>query len=136
MIEKLEGQIENLQGKLLNYERAITDSSKRVDRMFNYQAQLAELAGKYPKLDKHQLLDHALKTNQTDLEKAYRDLHYDDILEGEVERRLKEELAKARTDGIHTSSRPVIIRRAEKPLSWEEATDAIIKERAVQGKLE
>lgn len=136
MIEKLEANITDLQGKLLNYEKTMVDSSKRVDRMFNYQAQLAELAGKYPGLDKHKLLDHALKVGQTDLEVAYKDLYRDDIINQEVEKRLKEEMAKVRTDGIHTSSRPMIVKRSEKPLTWEEATESIVKERAVQGKLE
>jgi hypothetical protein len=136
MLRKLEEQIVSLKGEVLNAQKAMTDSSKRVDRMFNYQAQLNELAGKYPKLDKQKLLDHALKSGQMDLEKAYSDLYRTDIVEEEVQRRLKEELAKARTDGIHSSSRPMIIRKSEKPLSWEEATESIVRERAVQGKLD
>lgn len=135
MLRKLEEQISGLKSELLNAQKAMTDSSKRVDRMFNYQAQLTDLASKHPSLDKQKLLDHALKTNQLDLEKAYMDLYRNDIVEEEVQRRLKEELAKVRTDGIHSSSRPVIVKRSDKPLSWEEATESIIKERAIQGKL-
>lgn len=136
MLKRLEEQVTGLKSELLNAQKAMTDSSKRVDRMFNYQAQLADLASKHSGLDKQKLLDFALKNGQVDLEKAYTDLYRDDIVEEQVQRRLKEELAKTRTDGIHSSSRPVIVKRSEKPLSWEEATEAIVKERAVQGKLE
>lgn len=135
-IRKLEERINELQGTVTQRDEAMADHSKRVDRMFNYQAQLAELTSKHSNIDKNKLLDYALKNGQTDLEKAYRDLYFDDIKEEEVQRRVKEEMAKLRTDGIHSSSRPVIVRRPEKPMSWDEATEAIVKERAAQGTLE
>jgi len=135
VIQRLETEVNGLKGKLGEYDRAFSERDKRVDRMFNYQAQLADLAGKYPKLDKSKLLEHALKNGQTDLEKAYKDLYADDILETRVQERLKEELAKVRTDGIHSPARPMVVRTTGKPMSFEDATEQIVRERLRDGKM-
>lgn len=135
LIKRLEDEVNSLKGALGNVDKTIGESQKRVDRMFNYQSQLTELAGKYPKLDKSKLLDHALKSGQTDLEKAYKELYYDDLLESEVQKRLKEEVAKIRTDGIHSPAKPMFVRPSGSPLSFEEATEQIVKERIQQGKM-
>jgi len=133
-IQKLEAQINTLQDKLIGYERTLGESGKRVDRMFNYQAQLTDLVSRHPDMDKKKVLDHALKTNQPDLEKVYREVYFDDILESEIQKRLKEELSKQRTDGISTGAKPLILKAREKPMSYEEATEAIMRERVRDGK--
>ena len=135
VIQRLEGEITGLKGKLGEYDKAFGERDKRVDRMFNYQAQLADLKDKYPKLDKSKLLEHALKNGQTDLEKAYKDLYADDILEERVQARLKEEVAKMRTDGIHSPARPMVVKTSGKPLSFDDATEMIVRERLRDGKM-
>lgn len=135
VIQRLEGEVNGLKGKLGEYDKAFSERDKRVDRMFNYQTQLTDLASKHDKLDKSKLLEHALKTGQTDLEKAYQDLYRDDIIEERVQARLKEEVAKMRTDGIHSTGRPMVVKSSGKPLSFEEATDLIVRERIRDGKM-
>lgn len=136
VIRRLEGEIVALKDKVTTVEKSAGDVPRRVDRMFNYQAQLTDLVRENPKVDRNKILDHAVKTGQTDLKRVYQELYHDDIVAAEVTKRVNEELAKIRTDGIHSSSRPIIVRRSEKPMTYEEATESILKERAHAGKLE
>jgi hypothetical protein len=126
--------IDTLKEEITNLRAALHDTTDRTSRMFNYHAQLNELGIKYKDLNKKELLDYALKTGQPDLDKAYKDLHQDDFIESEVEKRLAEKEKEWRTRGIRGPGQQVIIRsRQEGPKSFTEASEQIIKERAAQG---
>lgn len=126
--------IKSLQDEIVGIKSALTDTTDRTSRMFNYHAQLNELGTKYKDLNKQELLDYALKTGQPDLERAYKDLHQDDLIEMEVEKRLAEKEKELRTRGIKGPGQQVILRRHDNaPKSFAEATEQILKERAAQG---
>jgi hypothetical protein len=94
--------------------------------MFNYQSQLGELEKTYENLDKQEVLDHALKIGQPDLKKAYADLHHDELIQLEVDKRVEEELVKRRTQGIRAGAQQIIVKtRDNAPKSFAEATEQI-----------
>jgi len=129
MVKALDQQIKDLKGELTSVHGGLKDSRDQTNRMFSYQAQLGDLAGKYPGLNKQEVLDHALSIGQTNLEKAYRDLKQDDLIAAEVERRVKEEMDKERTVGIGAKSpgRQVIVRRNEgTPKTFADASEQIL----------
>jgi len=129
MVKALDQQIKDLKGELTSVHGGLKDSRDQTNRMFSYQAQLGELASKYPGLNKQEVLDHALNIGQTNLEKAYRDLKQDDLIAAEVERRVKEEMDKERTVGVGVKGpgRQVIVRRNEgTPKSFAEASEQIL----------
>lgn len=127
-------ELSGLKEELKGLRAALRDTTDQTSRMFNYHAQLNELGARYPKLNKKELLDYALKTGQPDLERAYKDLHQDDLIEVEVEKRLKEREKELRTQGIRGPGQQVILRTKEgTPKSFEEANEMILRERAAQG---
>jgi len=126
--------LNTLKDEITNLRAALHDTTDRTSRMFNYHAQLNELGTKYKDLNKKELLDYALKTGQPDLDKAYKDLHQDDFIESEVEKRLAEKEKEWRTRGIRGPGQQVILRpHKEGPKSFAEASEQIVKERAAQG---
>lgn len=126
--------VKSLQEEITSLKAALTDTTDRTSRMFNYHAQLNELGTRYKDLDKKELLDYALKTGQPDLEKAYKDLHQDALIEQEVAKRLEEREKELRTRGIKGPGQQVIVRKSsDAPKSFTEATEQILKERAAQG---
>uniref|UniRef100_A0A6M3K6Z6 Uncharacterized protein n=1 Tax=viral metagenome TaxID=1070528 RepID=A0A6M3K6Z6_9ZZZZ len=129
-----DGELASLKKEIESLHSVLRDTSDQTSKMFNYHAQLTELGGKYKDLNKQELLEHALKTGQPDLEKAYRDLHQDKLIEAEVEKRVKEEVEKRRTQGIQGPGRQVIVRTKEgTPKTYTEATEQILRERAAKG---
>jgi hypothetical protein len=127
-------EIGSLKQEIESLQAALKDTTVQTSRMFNYHAQLNELAGKYPNLNKQELLDHALQTGQTDLEKAYRDKYQDDIITQMVEERVEERLAKERTKGIKSTGQQFVMKPSkDAPKNWAEATQQILDERAAQG---
>jgi hypothetical protein len=116
----------NLQSEVENLKAALKNSTDQTSRMFNYQSQLGELEREYGDLDKQKVLDHALKVGQPDLKKAYSDLYHDELIEGEVQKRLEAELAKQRTQGIRSNAQQIIVRSKDNaPKSFAEATQQI-----------
>jgi len=133
----LKKEVDGLKDELKSAHTAIRDSHAQVNKMFNYQAQLNELVSKHPKVDKAKLLEFAVGKGLNDLEDAYNRLHHDDIIEEKVQERLREELGKARTDGIHSSGHQMIMRAKEgSPKSFTEATEQIVQQKAREGTLE
>jgi len=115
-------------------QEQIKDTTNQTSRMFSYHAQLNDLAGQYPELDKQELLDHALKAGQMDLTKAYKDLHQDELIDEEVKKRVEEELKKQRTQGIRGPGQQVIVKPGKDvPKNFDEATQSILDERATAG---
>jgi hypothetical protein len=118
--------VNNLTQEVETLKTALKNSTDQTSRMFNYQSQLGELEKTYENLDKQEVLDHALKIGQPDLKKAYADLHHDDLIAHEVEKRLAEELAKQRTQGIRAGAQQIIVKtRDNAPKSFAEATEQI-----------
>ena len=118
--------VNNLKQEIDYLKTALKQSTDQTSRMFNYQSQLSDLEKEYKGLDKQKVLDHALKIGQPDLKKAYSDLYHDDLIQREVDKRLQEELAKQRTQGIRAGAQQVIVRTRDKaPKSFAEATEQI-----------
>jgi len=129
MLKGFEQQISDLKGELTSMHSGLKDSRDQTNKMFSYQAQLSELASKYPGLNKQEVLDHALEIGQTNLEKAYRDLHQDDLINAEVEKRVQAELDKERTSGVGTKGpgHQVIVRSGDNtPKTFAEASEQIL----------
>lgn len=125
----LDQQIKDLQGEITSVHTGMKDSRDQTNRMFSYNAQLGELVVKYPDINKQEVLDHALEIGQTNLEKAYKDLHQEDLITAEVEKRVKEELDKERTEGPTTKGpgRQVIIQsNKDTPKTFAEASQQIL----------
>lgn len=118
--------VNNLKQEVDTLKAALKQSTDQTSRMFNYQSQLGELAEEYEGIDKQAILDHALKIGQPDLKKAYSDLYHDDLVQREVDKRVEEELAKRRTQGIRAGAQQVIVKRSSNaPKSFAEATEQI-----------
>ena len=116
---------------------ALKNSQNQLMRMFDYQAQLSDLALAHPELDRSKLLEHAQATGQTDLNKVYEDLYREDIITKAVDERVAEREKELRARSISTPGKQVIYKPNQKlPKSFEEATQSILNERAVEGKLE
>jgi hypothetical protein len=133
---KLEQELLAIKNELGSHAKALRETSTRTDRMFNYQAQLSELSGRYGAFDKSKLLQHALETGQVDLDKAYKDLNREEIIQREVDAKVKEEMAKMRTDGLHHGTRQIIFRGSGKPKTFAEATEQVLQQKAREGTLE
>lgn len=128
-INVLNSKIAELEGQLGGMNETLRKSRDQTNRMFVYNDQLNKLEGSYGKIDRKMILDHALKTGHTDLEKAYKDLYQDDLIQAEVDKRVQEELKKERTSTAVKSGQQVIFRPKEgRPKNWEEATAAALKE--------
>lgn len=132
-ISALNSKIAELEGQLTGVNETLRKSRDQTNRMFVYHDQLNKLEGKYgtseKPIDRKVILDHALKNGFTDLDKAYRDLYQDDIMQLEVDRRVQEELKKQRTATAVKSGQQVIFKPKEgRPTSWEAATEAALKE--------
>uniref|UniRef100_A0A6M3KJD5 Uncharacterized protein n=1 Tax=viral metagenome TaxID=1070528 RepID=A0A6M3KJD5_9ZZZZ len=139
IVGDLKKEIDNLKAELSSVHTAFKDTTSQTNRLFNYHAQLNDLAGKHKNIDKKALLQHAIDTGQTDLEKAYKDMYRDELIQDEVERKLQERLdeekAKMRTSGIHGPGHQVIIKpRSDSPKSFAEASEQILQQRAAEGK--
>jgi len=120
--------------ELKSVQEALRSTTDQTSRMFNYHAQLNELGEKYPKLNKQELLDHALKNGQPDLERAYKDLHQDELIDAEVEKRLEARINEARTKGIRGPGQKVIFQTPKNtPKTFGQATESILDERASAG---
>jgi len=133
---QMQAEISRLGGELNSAHAAIKESGDKFTRMFDYQSQLGELSSDHPEMDRDKLLDHALANGQTDLKKAYQDLYREEIIQAEVKQGVEEELARQRTVGITSGAKQIIVRAGEKtPKSWDEATEQILKQRAVDGTL-
>jgi hypothetical protein len=118
--------VNNLTQEVETLKTALKNSTDQTSRMFNYQSQLGELEKEYSGLDKQKVLDHALKIGQPDLKKAYSDLYHDELIQQEVDKKLQEELAKIRTQGIRAGAQQVIVRSKDNaPKSFAEATEQI-----------
>ena len=127
-------EVKGLQEEIRAIRATLKDTTDQTSRMFNYHAQLNELGSKYKGLNKQELLDYALKSGQPDLERAYKDLHQDDLIEIEVARRLEDKLKEQRTQGIRGPGQQVILRSKQgTPKSFDEANEQILQERAAQG---
>jgi len=137
-ISTLEREVGSLKSELKSAHSAIRDSHVQVNKMFTYQSQLNDITQKHPKVDKTKLLEFAVQHGLSDLNDAYERLHRPDIIEEEVQKRLTEELSKARTDGIHSSGHQMIIRSNSEgsPKSFAEATEQIVQQKAREGTLE
>jgi len=136
LIKSLDDKITGLRGEIESTNAAIKDTTEHTNRMFDYQGQLSDLAIQHKGLDKAKLLEHAAETGQTDLEKAYNDLHSEDIIKAEVDRRVAEELTKRATDGITSGGHQTIVRTAEDtPKTLHEATEQILLKKAQEGTL-
>ena len=128
VVPELNNKIKYLEEQLSSVKTAIKTTGDRTSRMLGFHAQLDELSDKYTNLDKQKLLDHAIQHGQNDLEKAYKDLYHDDIIEQEVQKRLDEERARIRTEGITGIGRQVVLRSAENsPKTFAEASEQILK---------
>ena len=128
-------ELSAMQDQIENLRTTVKDTTDQTSRMFNYHAQLAELGQKYEGLDKQELLDHALKTGQPDLESAYKVLHQDELIDAEVALRLEKRLKEERTKGIQGPGQQVILRPTgeKSPKSFAEASELVLQERAAQG---
>lgn len=134
LTSKQETELTGMKTELEKLQATLKDNTDQTSRMFSYHAQLNDLAGKYPDLDKQALLDHALKEGQMDLTKAYKDLHQDELIAEQVKKGVEEELKKQRTQGIRGPGQQIIVKPGkDTPKSFEEATQSIIDERAAQG---
>ena len=119
--------VNNLQQEIDGLKAALKNTTDQTSRMFNYQSQLGDLEKEYTNIDKQKVLDHALQTGQPDLKKAYSDLYHDDLLEHEVQKRLAEELAKQRTQGIRSNAQQIIVKsKNNAPKSFAQATEQIV----------
>jgi len=119
--------VNNLQQEIDGLKAALKNTTDQTSRMFNYQSQLGDLEKEYTDIDKQKVLDHALKIGQPDLKKAYSDLYHDDLLEHEVQKRLTEELAKQRTQGIRSNAQQIIVKsKNNAPKSFAQATEQIV----------
>jgi len=105
-------------------------------KMLSLSMQLNDLYRKNPEMDGEKVLDTALKSGITDLSRAYQDTYHDDILNKQVEERLKpridEEMAK-RTTQVETGSGAVPLTfetLKQSPKSWNEAGQQFLEERA------
>jgi hypothetical protein len=118
--------VNNLTQEVETLKTALKNTTDQTSRMFNYQSQLGELEKTYENLDKQEVLDHALKIGQPDLKKAYADLHHDELIQLEVDKRVEEELVKRRTQGIRAGAQQIIVKtRDNAPKSFAEATEQI-----------
>lgn len=132
-ISALNNKIAELEGQLTGVNESLRKSRDQTNRMFVYHDQLNKLEGKYgtkeKPLDRKAILDHALQNGFTDLDKAYRDMYQDDLIQSEVDRRVQEEMKKQRTATAVKSGQQVVFRpRENRPKSWEEATEAALKD--------
>lgn len=133
-ITALNKTITDLRSEIDTINKSLKDHSSQTNRMFDYQAQLTDLQSTHETLDKKALLSHAVENGFTDLDKAYNDLYRDDIIEEEVQKRVKLEVAKSRTAGIKTGGQQIIVRSGEgTPRSFAEASEKVLAERAAQG---
>lgn len=127
-------ELSTLREELSTVQTSIKDTTDQTSRMFSYHAQLNDLGNQYEGLDKQELLDYALKNGQMDLTKAYKDLHQDQLIEAEVAKRVKDEVAKQRTQGIRNTGQNLLVKtRDNTPKSFEEATQQILDQRATEG---
>ena len=127
-------ELKTLRDEITSLQTNVKNTTDQTSRMFNYHAQLNELDGKYKGFNKQELLDHALKTGQPDLDRAYKDLYQDDLIEAEVNSRLDAKLSEARTKGIRGPGQQVIVRTKDgTPKTFTEATENILNERSAAG---
>lgn len=126
----LQDRVKQLEGQIAGVADGVNKSRKQTDRMFVYQDQLVGLQAKYgTEIDKKAILDHALKEGYTDLEKAYRDLHQEDLIQAEVDRRVAEEAKKLRAGAAVQGGKQVVVKtRTDRPKTYEEATEAALRD--------
>jgi len=140
LLKDLSGKVGSLSTELGSVRQALANSESKVQRMFDFQGQLSDLSSKHTDLDKQALLDHALKIGQTNLEKAYKDLYFDDIIAKAADELALKKIEEQRTAGIHSAGRNVqqVIRakRDSVPKSFDEATEQIIQKKAQEGTLD
>ena len=134
LVESLEGKIGSLQTQLQSFDAAFKDQGDRVHRMFSLQSQLNDLMRKDPGLEKDKLLKFAADNRLPDLDKAYKEMYHDKLIDEEVNKRLAAKLAERHTDGIGSGGH--VLRRGEStPKTFAEATDQILKQKAQEGTL-
>lgn len=136
-IAQLEKTIQELQGKLGNYDDLIKSTQDRTGRMFAYHTQLSDILRSHPEVDRDKLVKHAVDKGFTDLEAARQDLYHDDIINAEVEKRLEERLKEERAKHVTGTGRQVVLKpRSEGPKSYGEATQSILDQKAADGSLD
>lgn len=125
--------------------QAINQAGTQIDRklghmgkMLTLSMQLNDLYRKNPQMDGEKLLDAALKSGETDLNRAYDEVYRDDILNQHVEEKLKprvEEEVQKRMTRVETGSAAVPVKfdvPKETPKSWTDAGEEFLKERAAE----
>lgn len=136
-IAALERTIQELQGKLDGFDTSLRSTADRTGRMFAFHTQLGDLMREHPELDRDKLVKHAVDNGFTDLKVAYDDLFRDDIINNEVEKRLAERLKEERAKHITGHGRQVVVRPGkDTPSSFDEATQAILDQKAADGTLD
>ena len=138
IVQGLQKKIDSLEGEVQSTNQALHQGQQQVKQMFDYQSQLNKLADEHPGLDRSALLNHAVEKKMTDLEAVYNDLYRDDIINQQVEERLKKELEKIRTVGVKGSPVQHVVRTDGEgtPKNWDDATEQILKGLASEGKLD
>jgi len=134
-----EGMFEQRFNKLI---QAVNQAGGQIDRkivhmgkMLTLSMQLNDLYRKNPQMDGEKILDAALKSGETDLNRAYNEVYHDDILNKQVDERLgprvEEELQKRLTK-VETGSGATPIKfeiPKETPKTWGDAGTEFLEER-------
>jgi len=107
-------------------------------KMLTLSMQLNDLYRKNPQMDGEKVLDAALKSGETDLNRAYDEVYHDDILNKQVDERLgprvDEEVQKRMTK-VETGSGATPIKfeiPKETPKSWGDAGTEFLQEKAAE----
>lgn len=138
-------QLTEIQSKIASLEATFGDSKQSTDKMFGYHNELNRLMLVDERLrnkeTQDELFNHAIRHGFSSLEKAYSDLHREELLDKEVTKRVEERLAELKTAGVHTGRSVqrsgVIKSRTEGPLrSFTDATDDILSRMAQDGTLD
>ena len=138
-------QMAALQSKITALESTLGDSKTSTDKMFSYHNELNRLMLVDERLrskeTQDELFNHAIRQGFSSLEKAYNDLHGNELFDKRVEEKVAEKIAAMKTAGIHTGTgvqkSGIIKPRTDGPLrSFSEVTDDIITKMAQDGTLE
>jgi hypothetical protein len=113
----------------------INQKIAHMGKMLTLSMQLNDLYRKNPKMDGEKILDAALKSGETDLNRAYDEVYHDDILSQQVEERLGprlEEEVQKRMTKVETGSGATPIKfeiPKETPKTWGDAGTEFLEER-------
>jgi hypothetical protein len=114
----------------------INQKIAHMGKMLTLSMQLNDLYRKNPQMDGEKILDAALKSGETDLNRAYDEVYHDDILNKQVDERLGprvEEEVQKRMTKVETGSGATPIKfdiPKETPKTWTDAGEEFLDERA------